>query len=133
MASHKLSSPTCNTEVQLCKSSSQPSVSDCQDLGIRSPLSAYVNSTFACGSSLSVPFQVVPGLGSSAAPTSTACDSTFRQSSMLSSKLPNLPPFFKQKVGCSLLTSDAVGMGSEKGMFVVDSARCSQQAEEMRR
>ena len=98
MASHKLPSPACNTEVQLCKSSSQPSVSDCHDSGIGSPLSASANSTFACGSSLSVPFQVVPGLGSLAAPTSTACDSTFRQSSMLSSKSLDLPPLFKQKV-----------------------------------
>ena len=64
VASHMVSSPTCITDVQLCKSSSQPSISDCHVSGIGSPLSACANSTFACGSSLSVPFQVVPGLGS---------------------------------------------------------------------
>ena len=64
VASHMVSSPTCITDVQLCKSSSQPSISDCHVSGIGSPLSACANSTFACRSSLSVPFQGVPGLGS---------------------------------------------------------------------
>nr|POF01905.1 hypothetical protein CFP56_41922 [Quercus suber] len=64
-ASPKLSSPACNTDVQLRESSLQPSVSVCHVFGIGSSISSCENSSFACDSPLSVPLLVVPGLGSS--------------------------------------------------------------------
>nr|POE84548.1 hypothetical protein CFP56_63599 [Quercus suber] len=82
VAMFTLSSPACNSDVQLCESSPQPSVSDCHISGIGSSISVCANSTFACESPLSVPLQVDPVLGSSAAPSNFGLPQT----------LPSKPP-----------------------------------------
>nr|POF25713.1 hypothetical protein CFP56_35471 [Quercus suber] len=56
-------------------------------------------------------WQVVPGLGSSTAP------SVLGLPQILPSKLPVLLPLNNQKMGSSLPTSDEVGLGSEEGIF----------------
>nr|POE57797.1 hypothetical protein CFP56_66935 [Quercus suber] len=120
VASPKLSFPACNTDAQLRESSFQPSVSVCHVSGIRSSISTCANSSSACESPLSVPLQVVPGLGSS----SSAAPSVFGLPQMISSKSLVLPSV--QKVGSRLPTRDEVGMVLEEGNFETDSARTSQ-------
>ena len=127
--SGETSSPACIPDAQLCESSPQPSISDCHVSGIGSSISACANTATACDSPLSVPLQVVPSLGSSAAPTFSACDSVFGLPPTLSSRSPVLSPFYKHKVGSSFPTTDEVGMGSEEGNFETDSASPTQQAE----
>nr|POF24443.1 hypothetical protein CFP56_10661 [Quercus suber] len=93
VASSTLSAPTSFSNVQLCESSPQPSES------------------------------VVPGLGSSAAPTVHGLPQ------ILPSKPPVLLPLNNQKVGSSLPMSVEVGRGLEEGNFEIDLA-CSSQQEE---
>ena len=70
--------------------------------------------TAVAGTSLLVPNLVVPGYGSLLSPPSIACDIAFGLPPLLSSKLSDQLPLYTQKMSNCNLTSDVVGVDSEK-------------------
>ena len=127
-SSKVLSSLASNIAILSSMASSQPSVLDCHNSGIGSSLLACDNTAIA-STSLSMPNQVVLMSGSLASPPFTACDTAIGLPLVLSTKLPNQPPLYTQKVGISNPKSDAVGMGSEKGNIETNLVVSSQHAE----